>query len=99
MPALPPLIVGGELNSISERILLPISLCPLSYYFYKTPAPTPLINIPPPLYFEPARQQKKENAKLPNICYSFSKTKISQSSCFETDICSRKMFAYHCVPY
>ena len=48
MPALPPLIVGGELNSISERILLPISLCPLSYYFYKTPAPTPLINIPPP---------------------------------------------------
>ena len=48
MPALPPLVVvGGELNFIFERMLLPISFHydPANIFFNRTPAPSPFIKI------------------------------------------------------
>ena len=98
MPALPSLIVGGEeLNSISEKILLPF----LFQYDHRKNLFNRLL--PHPLlsrsawYYWTCSVTKERRCKTMEICYSFTKTKIGPSNFFENFICIRKMFPYCCV--
>ena len=91
--------MSGETNAIFKKSSLPTS------FYYDPPPPTkeilpdycsPLLLRSPSVLWS-LRYNERNSVKLWNIFYSFTKTKMSQSSFFENFIRSQKLFAYCCA--